>query len=480
MKDFLKTNKEFQKLLEDNVKNIQEIEQTITSHFKTHCKRLYNYIRIPDNNPKFEAIIKGGINFNHQCNESTYSISISTIPDIDELSFIENEFFIWDKSFLQYIEDTFKDNDKIKPSIQKIETMFGDCVHEFKTQDNINTYYWFNKNDRFYISPILKILINLIWENQILDKINWGKKNPAALTTNVKNDLKTIFLGPITTIEINNELQVFSNGKLIGMAPNTVKIKESLHLLASKTSARLILHLAIKTYEQYIKLISEHKTLEYPGGGTQLAIEMGLKKGRDVGIIKDLIHLLDHLKIHGNGIKTRLISLAECEKKSKYSSRGGWKINVQDPLAPFYFFEQKSILIPILNSMSFIGDNRTHSKQILMAVDVIELITRRADQIYKHGSVEITKKDIKNLAYEFQIPEELVFRVIENWCKPNGFLEKVKDNYYTINKKGYSKELKFIENRGKDMVIGSIKGIASKEKKQKQKTFSNKVVDKLK
>jgi hypothetical protein len=471
MKNYISAlaTRDINKVHYDNVRAaVKEIKEEIIA---TDTKNNTDLLTALDDSNVIDRLARALVDF---CN----ALNIK-IKKIEDSNFESDGMFVWDKTCLDLFGIHGEEGEKAKKAlIPTSQSIFK----KFLTQNTYSYNAWVNPDStsesQFHLSGFLKIFISVIWDEKIKKQVSFAANNPAGTTTNVTSSLGHI-CNPLNKLtKTKKELQLHDtkhsilgsaniatfNDKMIKMLTSDEK-----NLLASITSWKLIYYLIKEVHNRHANGIVNPSELRFPGRGRELAQALGLKSDNNIPTINALILMFDSFKFVLPGITSSLISVAECQPNSKYSTKGGWIITVLPPLQPHYVHTDKgTFILPLIKKPPLVGHHKFYAHQCWLSWKIVEIFSDQSVSLAQYGWITITNEKWTQLFHELGIPERLFPKIHEAITGADGYLDHKGSDCYSL--KNEEKPLKFLTEQGKIRIAGSNGGKIRAENKRKRIT----------
>lgn len=501
----------------ENKENLNNIKQILTDLLVNKCNEFYLQVQAPiEHNLLFNNINE--INKNFNTNE--FGPLIEELDhNIDELLFIQDGMWIWDKQLFSYMHSKKIMTDK--KLLQLIQAS-KKSVEDYLNNKIVNLSHWFQSIEKYYLSPTLIIITSLLWKYDLkpnskfilhgrpshITSHNQDILNIVSPKNYVKKDKLEVYsseiiaspiIRPITNL--NTAISLFESIPQIP-TENLKKIskKERQIQLIQERISRGITKLSSVQNHKMNRFFTRHCFYKSTVGNKDIRLHLD-------SLGKDLATLIEGKEITHNELITDYLDLlyvyAFCYFETgkingtlvhltTYPSKKTGREDEAGTITPGIVFEFKNIkkvetkrkgeefLIPIPNYPPLLRSNHHHAKLFMLQMIFMGEFSRQSRELYENESINISKPFIDSSLARCDIPHkrynrkekkyDLLWDEIEKiWINGDHlgtppFLKKIKDGYYTLFDK---QDLNFLLIQGKERSEASHKGKISNEKKQK-------------
>lgn len=353
----------------------------------------------------------------------------------------------------------------------------------FKDQHRPGTWdLWIKKDAKpSVLSPVLGILADVAWEDQVRKKFEKQKIYRPAIPTGIWSQTFKPVLKKSCRIEssakrmsaISDEGRVIASikvplidGKLLSL------ISRGFRSIGSLSGHRLFRWEIKSGCQNIINGVPDSRFLITEGGYEGITHLIGCGKSPAlVAEVKAILHAQAHAQFHlQNGDKpSSLIILTEMDRhRNKEPNK--IKIILGDLLLPNALFHlpqgEQRRLIPITDLPPLVGSTNTHAAQAMLQLLILEEFSRQSDRLIEKGSAYIPLEKWLSLSREATLPDYSLQKVINGWISNDltgtAFLQKDGEEY-TLSK-AHSDVLIFLEDQGKRRILGAEAGKNSAKK----------------
>ncbi|HLY68387.1 MAG TPA: hypothetical protein VKR53_01585, partial [Puia sp.] len=131
--------------------------------------------------------------------------------------YVIDEMFLWDKTLLNILNAIGEEGKKTSKVLEKESKKRYKLYLETK-QPSLSLWLNLNSSEKnpIYLSPALQLLLKVAWEEDLRKKVDFGKNNPAGVTTTFFPEIKNMVSVGNTIQKTNSQIRMYNNGHLIG------------------------------------------------------------------------------------------------------------------------------------------------------------------------------------------------------------------------------------------------------------------------
>jgi hypothetical protein len=516
--------------------NNKIIVSLLAGKLNESCEKLKLYLIEPEEfNKDYNIVKKEGDEAALKDNplDNPLMVTIEFTDDDEEAEdfesiFIKDKMFIWDHSFLRFL-DTFGKTGK--ETSKNLKPILKENFKNFKATKKSPLDFWFNLKPTpekpFYLSTALQVLAQIIWEEEVSKNLNLINTGVAALPTDTHDSFYQL-LSHQTEVDNKNltESRLYNQKKLIGLASiafisseiiPVLRIKKTktksisyapkspiqkgMEKLNTVTCYKLICFLVNYSFLQTINSKSCRLILER--GPTELAELLELKGKQNITDLNDLLHAFAYGKFDCGPLQGNLISLSTTTSYITGRKNGKYIITPGSPFLPYQTYEAKKrgesgLLIPIVNNIPLIPPNQYYMSQCLLNMLIMAELSKQSVELVKNNNIKLSELFWKETVEQCNLPLKMVIKIIKEWIEKK-FIEKenklaenlnikeLKDSdilkelsdFYTLGLE-CDKQLVFLKDQGKLRIKQSNSGkVAQRNRKilkTKNKQYSKNVL----
>lgn len=442
------------------------------------CQTLDEYLKAP---AAFAKLIKREQDTSKGL--SNPYITIVKLPEaligLEEQFFTTTNLSIWDSSYVKLIA-SIGSTGKEQAALQAKK--FQD------SSDKWDSLFWFKKQGvdeegQFFLSPAFLGLAAILWKDVVEKRVKFSDKNVPSLSTNIHLPIKKV-LSPKTRLliaENTKQYQLINGSDLVCMIDVPVIPSHILHIalrgfpkLHSLYGHKLFRYEVQEPFRKMTSGNSDYRVIRLDGGQSELADILQCKGKKAVTVLGEILYAQSYLHFKHKGISGNLIQLTKYKSPVTHRDEG-LEITVGTMLLPYQTFEAYKngdcgLLIPLLRDPPLVGANLFHASLYSLQMDVMAEFSKQSTELYKTGSITISKNSWNELCCNNAIPSVLGEQVLDRWTQDGNdgakFLEIVQAERYTLASE-YAKELAFLKEQGQRRIQASLAGkISTQTKKQ--------------
>jgi hypothetical protein len=406
-------------------------------------------------------------------------------PNADHLIYSIDGMLWLDDAFAQYITSI---GDEGENAASEFSNASRSWYKEYEcTRKALDLFrLWIDLSKEPYYCRYFYILAKVLWKDRIQLQFERKQKLYPALPIGLMETIKPALQKSSNIVQNRDRIDIYGKaGKVVASAQIPCidakaipLVTRGIRSLGSLAGHRLLRWQVKSGCQNIIEGNPNPNTLLIEGGFETISHLIGCGKNKStVTEVKSILYAQAHSSFYtsnGDRISSLIILNEIGYHRNKEPNR--LSIVLGDVLLPHYLFslpQNQRRLIPIISDLPpLVGSPNTHAAQAMLQLLVLEEFSKQSDRFAERGSVLISLEKWGEMSSEAALPKSNLSKVIDGWTTDdvNGRAFLKKDGEEFALSDIYIDVEKFLEDQGKQRMIGRKKGIISSDKTATKKS----------